>query len=103
MDTLKKRLKSAKIKRNKSEKTPEKMFRITTTVPKQTEVNENLFSAISNQSKLMASFVNEGKKYNHFVEIKKINPWKKWYQNKTYEVFPGKNFTIRCLEKSLYD
>ena len=43
----------------------------------------------------MASFVNEGKKYKHFVDRKNINSWKKWYNKESYEVFPGKFFTVK--------
>lgn len=73
------------------------MLRIKSSNPKGSEINVNLFSTISNRSKLMASFVNEGKKYKHFVDQKNINSWQRWYSKKSYEVFPGKDFTIKRL------
>ena len=51
----------------------------------------------------MASFVNEGTKYFELVDHRNIDPLKKWYEKEAFEVFPGKDFHVKCLKKSLYD
>lgn len=46
---------------------------------------------------MMATFCDKGLKYNEFVEQKKQHPWRKWYKNKEYELFPGKRVKVKEL------
>ena len=45
----------------------------------------------------MADFTNEGIKYKHMIDSKKINPWKRWYKTEELELFPGEKVKIKKL------
>ena len=50
----------------------------------------------------MTDVTNEGKRYRHLMDGKKINPWKRWYKTEELELFPGKVVKVKKLQKSIY-
>ena len=53
-------------------------------------------------SQLMADFSNEGLKYRHMVEGRRLDPWEKWYSKEEMEIFPGERIVAKQLQKSIY-
>jgi hypothetical protein len=70
---------------------------------KEEKINVELFEKLNNKSRYMATFTSFGLRYKDLVEAKKIHPWRNWYTEKEYEIFPGKKLKGKCLQKSLYD
>ena len=52
---------------------------------------------------MMAKFCANGLKYSSMVDEKKFNPWKTWYKNEQFELFPGKKVGVKTRLKSIYE
>jgi hypothetical protein len=44
---------------------------------------------------MLATLCQQELKCHEYVEMKKLDPWKKWYRKKEYEFFPGKKIVIK--------